>query len=180
MILPDMTLAIIVLTLVTGQRLAELLLSKRNTARLLARGGVEKAAGHYPFIVIMHAAWLAMLWFFVSTAQINGWWLGLFVVLQVLRIWVITSLGERWTTRIIIVPGEARVRRGPYRYLAHPNYVIVATEIIALPMALGHLWIALVFTVLNTAILWVRIRAETAALEASASATISASISDRL
>jgi methyltransferase len=85
-------------------------------------------------------------------------------MLQFLRVWVIATLGERWTTRIIVVPGEARVRRGPYRYIAHPNYVIVAAEIIALPMALGLPWIALVFTLLNAAVLWVRIRAEAKAL----------------
>lgn len=160
-----MTLAILILTLVTSQRLAELLLAKRNTARLLARGGIEKSPGHYAFIVVMHAAWLLMLWVFAGNAQINFWWLALFILLQLLRIWVIATLGERWTTRIIIVPGEDRVQRGPYRFLAHPNYVIVAAEIIALPMALGLPWIALIFTLLNTTVLWIRIRAETKALD---------------
>lgn len=160
-----MTLAILILTLVTSQRLAELLLAKRNTARLLARGGIEKSPGHYAFIVVMHAAWLLMLWVFASHAQINFWWLALFIVLQLLRVWVIATLGERWTTRIIIVPGEARIEHGPYRFLAHPNYVIVAAEIIALPMALGLPWITLIFTLLNTTVLWIRIRAETKALD---------------
>lgn len=159
-----MTLAIFILILLTAQRLAELVLAKRNTARLLARGGVEKSPGHYAFIVLMHAAWLAMLWLFIDEAHINYWWLAIFIVLQFLRIWVIATLGERWTTRIIVVPGEARIQRGPYRYLAHPNYVIVAAEIIALPMALGLPWIAVIFTVLNATILWVRIRAEAKAL----------------
>jgi methyltransferase len=159
-----MTLAIIILILLTMQRLAELVLAKRNTARLLARGGVEKSSGHYAFIVVMHAAWLVMLWLFVDEAHINYWWLSLFIVLQFLRIWVIATLGERWTTRIIVVPGEARIQRGPYRYIAHPNYVIVAAEIIALPMALGLPWIAVTFTVLNAIILWIRIRAEAKAL----------------
>jgi methyltransferase len=159
-----MTLAIIILILLTVQRLAELVLAKRNTARLLARGGVEKSSNHYAFIVVMHATWLVMLWLFVDEAHINYWWLSLFIVLQFLRIWVIATLGERWTTRIIVVPGEARIQRGPYRYLAHPNYVIVAAEIIALPMALGLPWIAVIFTVLNATILWVRIRAEAKAL----------------
>lgn len=159
-----MTFAILILTLVTAQRLAELMLAKRNTTRLLARGGIEKSPGHYVFIVGMHAAWLLLLWVFADNVQINFWWLTLFIVLQFLRVWVIATLGERWTTRIIVVPGEARVRRGPYRYIAHPNYVIVAAEIIALPMALGLPWIALVFTLLNAAVLWVRIRAEAKAL----------------
>lgn len=140
------------------------MLAKRNTTRLLARGGIEKSPGHYVFIVSMHTAWLLLLWVFADNAQINFWWLTLFIMLQFLRVWVIATLGERWTTRIIVVPGEARVRRGPYRYIAHPNYVIVAAEIIALPMALGLPWIALVFTLLNAAVLWVRIRAEAKAL----------------
>lgn len=149
----------------TVQRLAELMLAKRNTASLLARGGIEKSPGHYAFIVVMHAAWLFLLWVFASNTQINFWWLALFIVLQFLRVWVIATLGERWTTRIIVIPGEARVQRGLYRYIAHPNYAIVAAEIIALPMAFGLPWIALVFTSLNAAILWVRISAETKALK---------------
>lgn len=160
-----MTLSILILTLVTVQRLAELMLAKRNTASLLARGGIEKSSGHYPYIVVMHAAWLLLLWFFASNTQINFWWLALFIVLQFLRVWVIATLGERWTTRIIVIPGEARVQHGPYRYIAHPNYMIVAAEIIALPMALGLPWVALVFTLLNAAILFVRIRAEAKALD---------------
>ena len=101
----------------------------------------------------------------LGNAHISFWWLALFILLQFLRVWIIATLGERWTTRIIVVPGEARVLRGPYRFLAHPNYVIVAAEIIALPMALGLPWIALVFTILNAAVLWVRIRAEEKALD---------------
>lgn len=149
----------------TVQRLAELMLAKRNTASLLARGGIEKSPGHYAFIVVMHAAWLFLLWVFAGNTQINFWWLALFIVLQFLRVWVIATLGERWTTRIIVIPGEARVQRGLYRYIAHPNYAIVAAEIIALPLAFGLPWIALVFTSLNAAILWVRISAETKALK---------------
>lgn len=159
-----MPLATLVLAAVTLQRLAELALAKRNTARLLARGGVEKSPGHYPAIVILHAAWLAALWIVAASATVNLVWLVVFGVLQGLRVWVISTLGERWTTRIIVVPGEARVRRGPYRYVDHPNYLIVIAEVIALPMALGHPLIAIAFTALNAAVLWVRIRAETLAL----------------
>lgn len=160
-----MILAIFILFLVTAQRIAELILAKHNTKRLLARGGIEKSPKHYVFIVFIHAAWLALLWIDVGDARISFGWLALFILLQFLRVWVIATLGERWTTRIIVVPGEARVLRGPYRFLAHPNYVIVAAEIIALPMALGLPWIALVFTILNAAVLWVRIRAEEKALD---------------
>lgn len=159
-----MAFATFILAALTVQRLAELVLANRNTARLLARGGVEKSPGHYVFIVIMHAAWLLALWLFAASATVDLWWLAVFAVLQVLRVWVIATLGERWTTRIIVVPGEARVRHGPYRYVDHPNYWIVAAELVALPMALGQPFIAAVFTVLNAAILWVRIRAEASAL----------------
>jgi methyltransferase len=159
-----MALATLILAAVTLQRLGELLLANRNTARLLARGGVEKSPDHYILIVVMHAAWLLWLWIVATAAIVNFWWLAIFVVLQGLRIWVIATLGDRWTTRIIVVPGEARVRRGPYRYVDHPNYLIVAAELIALPMALGQPLIAIIFTVLNAAVLWVRIRAEALAL----------------
>ncbi|HUG61257.1 MAG TPA: isoprenylcysteine carboxylmethyltransferase family protein, partial [Methylomirabilota bacterium] len=97
-------------------------------------------------------------------AAVDLVWLAVFAVLQGLRVWVIATLGERWTTRIVVVPGEARVRRGPYRFVDHPNYLIVAAELIALPMALGQPLIAIVFTALNAAVLWVRIRAEALAL----------------
>ncbi len=159
-----MTFATVVLAAVTLQRLAELALANRNTACLLARGGIEKSPGHYPAIVILHAAWLSALWIMAASAPVNLVWLAVFGVLQGLRVWVISTLGERWTTRIIVVPGEARVRRGPYRFVNHPNYLIVIAEVIALPMALGHPLIAIAFTVLNAAVLWVRIRAETLAL----------------
>ncbi|WP_035723125.1 isoprenylcysteine carboxyl methyltransferase family protein [Fodinicurvata fenggangensis] len=160
-----MPLASLVLAIVTLQRLAELVLSNRNTARLIERGGVEKSPGHYPVIVILHATWLALLWIMAAGATVDLSWLAVFGVLQGLRVWVISTLGKRWTTRIIVVPGEARVRRGPYRYVDHPNYLIVVAEFIALPMALGQPLIAIVFTLLNAAVLWVRIRAEALALD---------------
>ncbi|MGM0560291.1 MAG: isoprenylcysteine carboxyl methyltransferase family protein [Pseudomonadota bacterium] len=160
-----MPLASFVLAIVTLQRLAELVLANRNTARLLERGGVEKSPGHYPVIVILHATWLALLWVVAAGANVDLVWLAVFGVLQGLRVWVISALGERWTTRIIVVPGEARVRLGPYRYVDHPNYLIVVAEFIALPMALGQPLVAIVFTVLNAAVLWVRIRAEAMALD---------------
>ncbi len=120
-----MTLSVAVLALVTLQRLAELLLARRNAGRLLARGGVEIGAGHYPFIVSLHAAWLIGLWIMAWDRPVAPFWMGLFVLLQLLRIWVIATLGNRWTTRIIVVPGAPLVRRGPYRFLSHPNYAVV-------------------------------------------------------
>jgi methyltransferase len=163
-----MTLAGLILGLVTLQRLGELVLSKRNTDRLRASGAYEVAGGHYPLIVALHAAWLAGLWYFVveRAADIDlSWaWLGVFAVLQLLRIWVIATLGPRWTTRIIVLPGAPLVAAGPYRFVSHPNYWVVAAEILVLPLVFGLVWYGIVFSVLNAAVLWVRIRAEAAAL----------------
>lgn len=159
-----MTLTLIVLTLVTVQRLGELVLARRNTRRLLAQGAVETGAEHYPLIVGLHAAWLGGLWVMAWDRPIAIGWLAVFILLLLLRVWVIASLGQRWTTRIISLPGEALVRRGPYRFLPHPNYLVVVGEIAVLPLALGMPVYALAFSVLNASILWVRIRAENAAL----------------
>jgi methyltransferase len=159
-----MTLTIVVLALVTLQRLGELALARRNTRRLLARGAVESGAYHYPLIVGLHLAWLAGLWLLGWNRPVDAGWLAVFVVLQLLRAWVIATLGGRWTTRIITLPGEPLVRRGPYRFLSHPNYVVVAAEIAVLPLALDMPAYALAFSLLNASVLWVRIRAENAAL----------------
>jgi len=128
-----MSLAVIVLGAVTAQRLGELFLAQRNTRRLKAQGAYEVGAGHYPLVVLLHAAWLASLWWFAWDRTVSLPWLAVFVVLQLLRVWVIATLGGRWTTRIITLPGEPPVTRGPYRFLRHPNYVVVAAEIAVLP-----------------------------------------------
>jgi methyltransferase len=160
-----------VLAFVTVQRIAELFLANRNTRRLKARGAFEAAPGHYPLIVALHAAWLGGLWALGWDRPLQLGWLGVFAVLQAGRIWVLASLGERWTTRIIVLPGAPLVRRGPYRLIAHPNYVVVAGEILVLPLAFGLALYGLVFSLLNAAVLFVRIRAEQAALKAAASLT---------
>jgi methyltransferase len=163
-----MTLAAVILGLVTLQRLGELVLARRNTDRLRAQGAHEVAAGHYPLIVGLHAAWLAGLWYFVvwraPDMAVNLMWLGVFVVLQALRVWVIATLGPRWTTRIMVLPGAPLVTRGPYRFVSHPNYCVVAAEILVLPLVFGLVWYGIAFSVLNAAVLWLRIRAEEAAL----------------
>jgi methyltransferase len=161
-----MTLAVLVLALVTAQRLGELVLARRNTARLLAQGGVEHGAGHYPLIVALHAAWLGGLWLLAWDRPVQPGWLAAYLVLQGLRAWVLLSLGRRWTTRIIIVPGETLVRRGPYRFVSHPNYLVVAGEIAVLPLVFGLPIYALSFSALNALVLAVRIRVEAAALRA--------------
>ena len=157
--------AVLLLAFVTLQRLSELWLSRRNTALLRERGAVEVAPGHYPLIVALHAAWLASLWLAAPGRELEDIWLLAFALLQVLRIWVLSTLGRRWTTRILVVPGEKLVAQGPYRYFAHPNYAVVVGEIAVLPLALGLPWHALVFTILNAAVLTVRLRAEIAALD---------------
>ncbi len=159
-----MILSVVVLALVTLQRGGELILARRNTRKLLARGAVEVGAAHYPVLVLMHAAWLLGLWVLGWNRPVDLAWLGVFILLQVARVWVLASLGERWTTRIIILPGEPLVRRGPYRFLNHPNYIVVVGEIMALPFAFGLVAYGLLFTLLNAAVLFVRIRAEHAAL----------------
>jgi methyltransferase len=159
-----MTLAVLVLALVTLQRLGELALARRNTARLREAGAVEVGAGHYPLVVAVHAAWLAGLSLLAPSIAPSLPWLAAFAVLQVLRVWVLASLGRRWTTRILVLPGAPLVRRGPYRLMAHPNYAIVVGEIAVLPIAFGLYGYALVFSLLNAAILAIRIKAETDAL----------------
>lgn len=155
---------IAVLAFVTIQRLAELMLSQRNTKRLLARGGYEVARGHYPFLVLLHASWLGVLWFFGPGPPIEIVPLILFALLQLGRVWVIATLGERWTTRIIVLPGAPLVKAGPYRWFNHPNYLIVIGEFAVLPLVFGLPTVAIVFSVLNGLLLWVRITCENRAL----------------
>jgi methyltransferase len=162
-----MILSLAVLGLVTAQRLAELVIARRHTRALLARGAHEVGAGHYPLIVGLHALWLAGLWALAWDRPVRPVWLGLFLVLQALRLWVLTSLGERWTTRIIVVPGAPLITAGPYRFVSHPNYIVVVGEIAVLPLAFGLVWYAAAFSLLNAAVLAIRIRAETRALHQS-------------
>jgi methyltransferase len=162
-----MLLAGAILSLVTLQRLGELVLARRNTERLLARGAREAAPGHYPLIVALHAAWLVGLWYLAvwrAPVDVSLGWLMVFVVLQGLRVWVIATLGPRWTTRIIVLPGAPLVKEGPFRFVSHPNYCIVAAEILVLPLCFGLVWYGIAFSGLNALVLWIRIRAEEAAL----------------
>jgi len=161
-----MRLAIlIILALVAAQRLIEIVYAERNTRALLARGAVEVGRNHYVFIVMLHAAWLtAVMVLLPADATIHWPWLALFVLLQLARIWVIATLGPYWTTRIITLDAAPLVRKGPYRFVRHPNYVVVAGEIAALPLAFGEIWVAVAFTLLNAAMLAWRIREEDRAL----------------
>ena len=147
--------------LVALLRLGELIYSRRNTARLLARGGYEVGGDLYPLIVGLHACWLVSIVLFVPADRLPSiFWLAVFVVLQIFRLWVIVSLGPYWTTRVVTLPGAPLVKSGPYRWLRHPNYLVVFLEIAVLPLVFGAWPIALVFSVLNAALLFHRIRVE--------------------
>jgi methyltransferase len=146
------------------QRLGELVFAQRNTNRLRAVGGVEFGATHYPLMIALHAAWLIGLWMLGRDRPVVAFWLIVFVALQFGRLWVIASLGRRWTTRVIVVPGAAPVTRGPYRWFKHPNYLVVALEIAVVPLALGLPLFALIFSLANAALLAYRIRIENEAL----------------
>ncbi|HEY5427001.1 MAG TPA: isoprenylcysteine carboxylmethyltransferase family protein [Candidatus Tumulicola sp.] len=155
----------IVLGLVVVQRVVELLYARRNAVRLLARGGVEAGASHYPLFVLLHAAWLIAMAVLVPPATPPNWWLlAVYGLLQLIRIWIVATLGPYWTTRIVTLAGAPLVRRGPYRYLRHPNYVVVCAEIVVLPLAFGAVDIAIAFSILNAALLAWRIRVEEGAI----------------
>jgi methyltransferase len=146
-------------------RLAELAYARCNARRLLDRGGREVGARHYALLVGLHVAWLAAIFVAVPPGTPPALWLlGLFAALLTARIWTIASLGRYWTTRVITLPHEPLVRRGPYRFLRHPNYAIVAGEVAVLPLIFGAWRLALLFSVVNAALLWHRIQVEDQAL----------------
>ena len=165
-----LTLLVLGVALVATQRLLELVLSRRNERRVRARGAVERGRGHYPLIVALHALWIAstLVEGILRGPEVPALWpvpLALFLLAQALRYWAVFSLGESWNTRILVVPGAKLVRRGPYKYLDHPNYLVVGMEILAFPLIFGAWVTALVFTALNAALLYVRIREEDRALD---------------
>lgn len=159
-----MTLPYIIMALVTAQRLAELVIARRNTRVLMKRGAFEIGRGHYPVMVALHASWLIVLWATAGGRPVNMPLLGLFVILQLLRVWVLATLGTRWTTRVIVLPGAPLVTGGPFRFLRHPNYTVVVGEIAVLPLVFGLVGVAVLFSLLNAAMLWVRISSEGRAL----------------
>jgi methyltransferase len=160
------TAAEIILAAVTVQRGGELWLSRAHTKALMTRGAVEIAATHYPLMVAVHTAWLISLWAFGYDQPIDITALVIYLALQGLRVWVMATLGARWTTRIIVLPNAPLVTSGPYRYLRHPNYAVVAGEIAILPLTLQLPAVAAIFTLLNAGVLFIRIRAENQALDA--------------
>lgn len=152
----------LILGLVAAQRIGELFLDRSNTAALLLQGGEEHGEEHYKFFIILHSAWLMSLlvWVALINAEPNWILLCLYLVLQAGRLWVLRTLGPYWTTRIITVPTAPLITSGPYRFARHPNYLVVVCEIALLPLIFGGWQIALVFSILNAALLRVRIHAE--------------------
>ncbi|MFL5374140.1 MAG: isoprenylcysteine carboxyl methyltransferase family protein [Myxococcales bacterium] len=156
--------------LVACQRLVELRLSRANLRKALARGAVEYGRGHFPVMAALHGAFLCscalevVLWHRPFPGAVGWGALAAFVLAQGLRYWAIASLGDRWNVRVIVVPGEALIVRGPYRYVRHPNYLAVAIELATLPLIHGAYLTAIVFSAMNAALLRVRIRTEQAAL----------------
>ena len=149
------------LGLVLLQRLVELVWARRNTVRLRRLGAVEADAEGHPYFVLSHAGWLVSLAFFVPAATSPVWpLLGFFALLQLGRLWVISSLGHHWTTRILTLPGAPLVQTGPFRWLRHPNYLLVIAEIVVLPLAFGAVPIAVSFSTVNLMLIVRRIRIE--------------------
>lgn len=165
-----------ILALVAIQRLSELWLAQSNTRRLLAAGAREVGAGHYPLFILLHASWLVAILATTPWTTTPSWALiGLFALMQFARFWVVATLGPYWTTRIITVDGAPLVRRGPFRFVRHPNYWVVSIEIATLPLAFGNWPVALVWSVLNALLLRHRIRMEEQALAGRRSQTLQGS-----
>ena len=165
----NVVLLVVGVALVAIQRLLELAYSRRNERRLRARGAVERGSGHYPVIVAIHAMWLVSTFVegLLRGPEPPVWWpvpLAAFLLIQPLRYWAILSLGENWNTRVLVVPGGKLVKSGPYRYFPHPNYIVVAVEVLTFPLIFGAWITAVVFSLLNVAMLYVRIQTENRAL----------------
>ncbi|MEO1044773.1 MAG: isoprenylcysteine carboxylmethyltransferase family protein [Pseudomonadota bacterium] len=163
---PDWPAAGIIIALLIMQRLGELVYARRNTRALLARGAQEYGRSHYPAMVVIHGAFLLTLVYATLPDAAIIWPLAvLFLLLQAMRLWVLATLGPYWTTRIISSPDFPRISDGPFRFVRHPNYLVVTLEIMTIPLIFGHIWISLLFSLLNAGILFVRIRTEADVLQ---------------
>jgi methyltransferase len=162
-----MWLIITILSLVTLQRAIELVIAHRNTRRLIGRGGFEIGSGRYGFVVALQVAWLLGLWYLAlyRAPEVSLPWIYAYVVLEAARGWIVAGLGSSWTTRLIVVPGEPLPDEGFHSWIRHANYIVVAAEVVILPMAFGYWWYALLFGALNLVLLYWRIRSEEAALK---------------
>ena len=163
----------IVIAIVIAQRLGELVIAKRNEVWLRANGAIEHGKSHYKLIVLLHTLWFVSMlveyWYNNGLVEIelttfNYVLLGVFAVLQLLRVWVLASLGKYWNTKILVIPNARLVAKGPYKFIKHPNYVVVILELLVLPLAFNLTITAALFSVLNAAVLYVRIKEENKAL----------------
>lgn len=161
-----MWLHVLILSLVTLQRVIELVIAHRNTKKIEARGGFEVGSNRYGFVVALQVLWLAGLWYMVLTylPTIDQPWIYAYVVLEATRGWIVAALGSSWTTRLMVVPGEALPDEGFHSWIRHANYFVVAAEIFILPLAFGLIWYALGFGILNLALLFWRMKSEDEAL----------------
>ena len=159
-----MNAAIALLAFVTLQRFVEFIWDWQNTQRLRAAGGIEFGGLHYPAMILVHAGWLAGLWMLGYNRPVIPAYLIAFLLLQIGRYWVLATLGRRWTTRVIVLPGAPLIESGPYRLMRHPNYVIVAGALALVPLALDLPIYALVFLVLYAGAAYLRIQVENSAL----------------
>lgn len=166
----------IVLTIVILQRIIELFIARRNEKWMKSQGAFEAGASHYPYMVAMHMFFFIVLisevlFFHRALSIIWPIWLGIFLVAQIMRIWCLSSLGKFWNTKIIVLPNAKVVRKGPYKWLRHPNYVIVATELLVLPLLFNAIFTAFLFSLLNIWMMTVRIPTEEKALRKSTNYT---------
>ena len=160
-----MTLAVLFLLYIVAQRLVELVIARRNTAALVAAGATGHFPRHYPLIVLVHGGWIVAMVVLGWNNPVHLGWLAVYALIQVLRVWTLASIGRRWTTRILTLPNETLVAKGPYRFLPHPNYMVVIAEILVAPLVLGLPLVAAVFSALNAAVLVIRVSAEERALQ---------------
>lgn len=160
----------LIISLVVIQRLVELVIAKRNERQLKNRGAIEFGTEHYPWMVLLHFGFFTFLIMEVvglkrDLSSIWYLWLTLFAIAQMGRVWVISSLGEYWNTKIVVLPNAEVIAKGPYKYIKHPNYVIVATEILVLSLLFNAFFTAIIFSLLNAWMMWVRIHVEEQALK---------------
>lgn len=161
----------IAIALTALERLFEVRLSNKNAAWSFAQGGIEIGKEHFPFMVVLHTGFLigCVVEAWLIPREVSFLWMGVFFALtigcQIFRWWCIHTLKEQWNTRVILVPGFKRVTTGPYQYFSHPNYLIVAVEGFVLPLFHKAYYSALLFTLLNAGLMWIRIRMEEKALQ---------------
>lgn len=163
------TAALILFVYVVISRLVELYISRQNTRRLVEAGGREYFSEHYPYMIAMHVTWLVLIaglfWHDYASIEISSFFFALYLVFQVLRVWVLTTLGRYFTTKIVSVDNVPLINHGPYRFIRHPNYAVVIGEIFCLPMVFGFWHVALIFSALNFVVLFVRISKENQVLQ---------------